>query len=104
MAIELKDNFKIILDKGTQKVSCRKFNYKPFNRVLALHTNVDSKNISAVSDFTTGLKLCDVKQEISRVKEEDIKQALHIFTNHYGLEEILKRFKELDEERKKNGK
>ena len=96
--VDTKDTCKIILDKGTQKVKCFKFKAKGLkNRELAVHTDVDHKTFSTITDIASGLRLCSIQKEISRVTDSDIHIALDTFIRHYTLEEVLKRFKELDE-------
>ena len=96
--VDTKDTCKIILDKGTQKVKCFKFKAKEFeNRELAVHTDVDHKTFSTITDIASGLRLCSIQKEISKVTDLDIHTALDTFIRHYTLEEVLKRFKELDE-------
>ena len=95
--VDAKDTCKIILDKGTQKVKCFKFKAKELkNRELAVHTDVDHKTFSTITDIASGLRLCSIQKEI-RVTDSDIHIALDTFIRHYTLEEVLKRFKELDE-------
>lgn len=96
--VDTKNDCKILLDKGVQKVKCFKFKAKEFKgRELAVHQNVDYKALSTITDVFSGMRLCTVQKEISKVTEKDIKEALDTFVKHFTLEEILKRFKELNE-------
>lgn len=96
--MDLKDTCKVTLDKGTQKVKCHKFKIKEFkNRELAIHAHTDYKACSTVTDVQTGLRLFTIYKDISKVSDVDIKEGLNTFVKHFTLEEILKRFKELDE-------
>lgn len=96
--VETKDTCKILLDKGTQKVKCFKFRIKSLkNRELAVHQNVDHKTFSTITDVISGLRLCTIQKEISKITDKDIKEALDTFVRHFTLEEILKRFEELNE-------
>ena len=95
--MELTENCKILLDKGTtQKVKCYKFCQTDFNRELAVHEHADHKTLSTISDVATGMRLCGIGKEIKKVTAEDIDQAIIAFTRHFTLEGILKRFEELD--------
>ena len=96
--LDLKDTCKIKLDKGTQKVKCFKFKMKELDkRELAIHQHVDYKTLSSITDVISGLKLCTIQKEINKVTQDDIKEAINTFIRHYTLEEVLKRFKELNE-------
>lgn len=98
--MEIKDTCKILLDKGnTQKVKCYKFFNKEFKRELALHSDIDHKTITNITDTLTGLRLCKVQKEISKVTENDIKETLNNFIKHYTIESIKEEFKRLDEEK-----
>ena len=100
---ELKDTCKVVLEKGTtQRVKCFKFKIKELgNRELAVHQDIDRKTFSTITDAKTGLRLCSVQKEVSKVTDKEIKEALNVFIKHFTLEEILKRFKELDEKDEK---
>ena len=96
--MELKDTVKLTLDKGTQRVKCYKFKIKEFkNRELAAHAHTDYKACSTITDVKTGLRLFTIYKDIAKVTDGDIKEGLDTFVKHFTLEEILKRFKELDE-------
>lgn len=100
--LDLKDTCKVLLDKGVQKVKCYKFKEKAFeNRELAVHQHVDYKTFSTITDTISGMRLCTIQKEINKVTETDIKEALDTFVKHFTLEEILKRFKELNEIKEK---
>ena len=86
--MELKDICKVTLDKGSKKVMCYKFKPRPIGRELAVHEHVDYKNISTITDVVTGMRLCDIRKEISKVTKEDIKEAIERLIKHYTLEEI----------------
>lgn len=97
--MELKDNCKVLLDNNkTQKVNCYLFKNKVIKRELALHVNIDYKSMSTISDVKTGYRLCGIPKEASKVKQEDINEALDTFIKHFTKEEIQKRFVELDEQ------
>lgn len=101
--VDTKDTCKVILDKGTQKVKCFKFKVKDLNkRELAVHQDVDHKMFSTITDIASGLRLCGIQKEISKVTEKEINEALDTFVKHFTLEEVMKRFKELDEINKEN--
>lgn len=96
--IDLKDTCKLTLDKGSQRTKCFKFKVKELNnRELAAHQHVDYKGFSSITDVASGLKLCTVQKDISKITQDDIKEAVNTFIRHYTLEEVLKRLKELDE-------
>ena len=96
--VDTKDTCKVILDKGNTKVKCFKFKAKEYeNRELAVHQHTDYKTFSTITDVTSGLRLCSIQKEISKVTDKDISEALDTFTKHFTLDEIMKRFKELDE-------
>ena len=90
MELKLKDICKLTLDKGTKKVMCYKFKHRQIGRELAVHEHVDYKNFSTITDVVTGMRLCDIKKEISKVTKEDIKEALEKLIKHYTLEEVKK--------------
>ena len=86
--MELKDICKVTLDKGNKKVMCYKFKHRQIGRELAVHEHVDYKNLSTITDFTTGCRLCDIRKEIKNVTKDDIKEALDKLIKHYTLEEV----------------
>lgn len=95
--MEITETCKILLEKGnTQKVKCYKFYQTDFNRELAVHEHADYKTSSAITDIKTGLKLCSIQKEISKVTPADIDSAVNTFIRHFTLDGILTRFQELD--------
>jgi hypothetical protein len=95
--MDTNETCKILLDKNnTQRVKCYKFFQTDFERELAVHEHVDHKNMSAITDVKTGMKLCNIPQEIKKVTVADINEAISTFTKHFTLDGILYRFKELD--------
>lgn len=96
--MEIKETCKILLDKGnTQKIKCYKFFQTDIERELAIHEDVDNKNSTSITDTNTGLRLCKIPKEISKVTEQDIDLRLSEFIRHFTLEEVKKEFKRLDE-------
>ena len=95
--MELKETCKITLDKGTQKVKCYKFFQTDFERELAIHQSIDHKAITNITDVKSGMMVCKINKEVSKVTDKDVNEAVDNFIKHFTLEEILKRFKELDE-------
>ena len=103
--MELNETLKITLENGkTQKAKCYKFFQTDMNRELAVHAEVNSKNSSKISDVNTGLGVVTIPKEISKVKDEDVNEALNNFIKHFTLEEIGKEFakweKNLEEKKK----
>ena len=95
--MEVTETCKILLEKGnTQKVKCYKFYQTDFNRELAVHEHADYKTFSTITDIKTGLKLCSIQKEISKVTPTDIDSAVNTFIRHFTLDGILTRFQELD--------
>ena len=95
--MELKETCKITLDKGAQKVKCCKFFQTDFERELAIHQNIDHKSITNITDVKSGRIVCKINKEVSKVTDKDVNEAVDNFIKHFTLEEILKRFEELDE-------
>lgn len=106
--MELKDNCKVLLEKATQKVKCFKFKSKELDRELALHEDTEDKNKSSVTDVITGCRLFGINRKVKDVKENDIRDNLNKFINHYTIDAIHSKFSELDkipmEERLKKAK
>ena len=95
--METEETCKILLEKGnTQKMKCYKFFQTDFKRVLAVHEHTDHKSVSSITDVATGMKLCNINKEISKVTAEDINEAMNTFIRHFSMEGILQRFEELD--------
>lgn len=96
--METNQTCKILLDKGnTQKVKCYKFFQTDFERELAVHEDVDHKNVTSVTDTLTGLRLCKIPKEVSKVTAQDIDLQITEFIKHFTLEGIINEFKRLDE-------
>jgi hypothetical protein len=95
--METTETCKILLEKGnTQKVKCYKFFQTDFNRELAVHEHADHKSLSSISDVATGMRLCGINKEISKVTADDIDNAVNAFIRHFSMDGILHRFEELD--------
>ena len=97
--METKETCKILLDKGnTQKVKCYKFFQTDLNRELAVHADSDHKfTTTNITDTITGLRLCSIPKEVSKVNEKDIDETLNNFIKHYTIDSIIEEFKRLDE-------
>ena len=106
--MDLKDSCTILLERATQKVKCYKFKDHTINRELALHEDLGDKNKSSVTDIKTGCRLFTLPHKVKDIKENDIREGLNKFINHYTVEAILSKVAELDkttmEERFKKGK
>ena len=88
--MDLKDSCKILLDKGNkQKIKCYKFVHKGLKRDLAVHPDIDHKSKTNITDIITGLRLCGLQKEFSKVTEADIKDTLNIFFKRYTIEETI---------------
>ena len=94
--MELKDNCKILLTRTTQKVKCFKFKSKELDRELALHEDTDDKNKSSVTNVITGCRLFGINNKVKDIKENDIRDNLTKFINHYTIDAIHSKFSELD--------
>ena len=95
--MELTNTCRIKLDKGTQKVKCYKFYQTDFNRELALHADIDKKNTQTnITDIKTGLRLCSIPKEVTKVNAIDIDLSINEFIKHYTYDVIMDEFKKLD--------
>ena len=98
--METKETCRILLDKGnTQKVKCYKFFQTDFNRELAIHEDIDHKSVTSITDILTGMRLCKIQKEVSKVTEQDIDLQINEFIKHFTLEGIINEFKKLDEKK-----
>ena len=101
--MKLEDTCKITLEKGkTQKVKCYKFFQTNIERELAVHPNIDHKGITNITDVITGYCVCKIQEDISKVKPEQITEALDKFVKHFTLEEIKAEFKRIEEKDNNN--
>ena len=101
--MKLDDTCKVLLDKSkTQKVKCYKFFQTDMERELAIHPDVDHKGVTNITDTKTGYCVCKIQEEVSKVKQEHIDEALEKFIKHFTLEEIKAEFKRLDEKDNSN--
>ena len=101
--MDIKDNCKVLLTNNKlQKVKCYKFLHEELGRELAVHEDVENKNITSITDVLTGFRLCYIHKEINKVKDEDIDQTLNQFIRHYTIEDIKKKFKEIENRDKKD--
>lgn len=95
--MELKQSCKVLLDNNKlQKVSCMLFDEEQMQRQLALHEDIDCKGKSSLTDVKTGLRLLGISKEATKVKPEDIEEAIDTFIKHFTIEEIQNKFSELD--------
>ena len=95
--MEIKDKGSIAVDKGNKKqIKCHKFQYKPMNRELMVHEDVDTKNCTSVSDSLTGFRLFKLGKSIEKVQPNDITEGLEKFVRHYTLEGIDLEFKRIE--------
>ena len=95
--MELKSTCKIKLDKGnTQRVKCYKFLQTDFDREFAIHSDPDKKIITNITDTKTGMRLCSIPKEVSKVNATDIDLSINECIKHYTFETIVEKFKELD--------
>ena len=95
--MEIKDKGSITLDKGNKKqIKCHKFQYKPMNRELMVHEDVDVKNCTSVSDSLTGFRLFKLSKDIEKVQPNDITEGLEKFVRHYTLEGIDLEFRRIE--------
>lgn len=100
--MDLTETCKILLDKGnTQKVKCYKFLQTDFGRELAVHADAEKKNtLTSITDIKTGLRLCSIPKEVSKVNATDIDLSINDFIKHYTFEIIQEEFKRLDKANK----
>lgn len=95
--MDFTDNGTVALDKGSKKkIKCKKFYCKPIDRFLMIHEDVDNKNLTNVSDFSTGYRLFSLNIKCSQVKSEQVKERLSQFIKHFTTEGIAKEFERVE--------
>lgn len=95
MDINDKGNVAITKDKK-KPVKCHKFTCKPINRELMVHEDIDNKNHTSISDYTTGYRLFGIPRKVDSVKSSDIVEHLKKFINHYTKEGIAEEFRRIE--------
>ena len=101
--MDTKDNCKVLLTNNKlQKVKCYKFFHKELGRELAVHEDVENKNITSISDVLTGLRFKQIHKEVKKVTEAEVEETLNKFIKHYTIEDIKKKFKEIENRDKKD--
>ena len=100
--METKQSCKVLLKNNKkQKVKCYKFFQKDIEREIAVHEDVENKNVTSITDVLTGLRLKQIHKEIRKVTEAEIEETLIKFIGHYTIDSIKSKFQELDKDRDK---
>ena len=99
--MKLEDTCKILLEKGkTQKIKCYRFFQTDMERELAVHPDIDHKGTTSITDTQTGLRLCSIPVEMSKVTDKDIDETLNKFIKHFTIEALKAEFTRLAEKEK----
>jgi allophanate hydrolase subunit 1 len=95
--MEFKDTATVTIEKGNKKkVKCYKFKYKPIQRELMVHEDIDTKDCTSISDVITGYRLLKINMKVTLVKPDDIKNRLKEFVKHYTKEGIKAEFERIE--------
>ena len=99
--MEFKEDGIVTVDKTKKKkIKCCKFKYKPLNRYLMLHADIENKEYTTLSDFATGYRLFKIQIKPEKLNKLELKEKLEKYINHFtieGIQEEIKRLQELEE-------
>lgn len=95
--MDFKDNGIVALEKGSKKkIKGFKLECPTINRTLIIHDDVDRRDSTTVSDFTTGYRLFSLPIKSSAIKMETITEKLEWFIKHYTVDAIREEFKRIE--------
>lgn len=95
--MDFKEDGVITVDKiKKKKVKCHKFHYKPLNRYLMVHADMDNQDQVSVSDFSTGYRLFKIQVKPDKVTSEQLIDKLEKYTNHFTIEGIQEEIQRLE--------
>ena len=95
--IEYKEDGIITIDKTKKKkVKCFNYHYKPLNRKLIIHSDIDNKGITNLSDAITGYKLFSIPIQSDKIKLNDIEEKLEKYVAHFTVEGIAEEFTRIE--------
>lgn len=87
--MDFKEDGTITIDKvKKKKVKCYKFHCKPLDRFLMVHEDLENKEHTTISDFSTGYKLFKVQTKPNKITPEELKDKLEKYINHFTVEGI----------------
>lgn len=93
--MEFKEDGTVTIDKiKKKKVKCYKFHCKPLNRYLMLHEDLDNKEHTTLSDFSTGYRLFKLQTKSEKVTPDEVKIKLEQYISHFtpdGIQEEINR-------------
>lgn len=83
--------------ESLSKVKGYSFFNKELNRQLILHTDVDNKEYSALSDKLTGLRFFTIPHAFSKLDINIVESELQKFIKHYTIDLIKTELKKKEE-------
>ena len=83
--------------ESLSKVKGYSFFNKELNRQLILHTDVDNKEYSALSDKLTGLRFFTLPHAFSKLDVSIVESELQKFIKHYTIDLIKTELKKKEE-------
>lgn len=87
--MNFKDEGIITVDKiKKKKIKCHKFHYDPLGRDLMVHEDINNKNYTAISDFSSGYKFFQIQTNPNMINFNEITEKLKKYTKHFTLEGI----------------
>lgn len=103
--MEFKEDGTVTVDKvKKKKVKCCKFKYKPLNRYLMLHADIENAEYTTLSDFSTGYRLFKLPIKKDKLTKEELKDRLEKYVSHFtveGIQEEIKRLQSIEESLRK---
>ena len=103
--METKDKGNIAVEKGNKKqIKCHRFIYKPINRELMVHEDIDNKARISVSDALTGFRLLKLQRKITEIQLSDVTEELEKFVKHYTKEKIVAELERIENEQSQGKK
>ena len=87
--MDFKEDGTVTIDKvKKKKIKCYRFHYKPLNRYLMLHIDLENNDCTSLSDFSTGYRLFKLQTKADRLILDDVKEKLEKYVNHFTIEGI----------------
>ena len=98
--MDFKEDGTVTVDKiKKKKVKCYRFHYKPLNRYLMLHVDLENSEHTTLSDFSTGYRLFKIQTKQDKLTPDEVKNKLEKYINHFtieGIQEEINRLKNIE--------